>query len=189
MTHMSHTRSSPAAIRQRLSARHLAPSATRPRYATTKPCNPTCFDKFCQNLCLAPLQQATPSACELNSCSCSSVQAASKMLPRLLQVLLCAGLDEAAQKALTEGTSSSDHLHKLLKFLIVRAERGGKREGIMCIGGPVDPAIDGNPADGYACFQFCMPACDRHTWISPCRILRPVWCESDEDEALVRTRR
>ena len=63
------------------------------------------------------------------------------------QVLLCAGLDEAAQKALTEGTSStgSDHLHKLLKFLTVRAERGGKREGIMCAGGPVDPAVDGDP--------------------------------------------
>ena len=67
-------------------------------------------------------------------------------------MLLCAGLDEAAQKALTEGTSSSDHLHKLLKFLIVRAERGGKREGIMCIGGPVDPAIDGNPGDGCASY-------------------------------------
>lgn len=38
-----------------------------------------------------------------------------------VQVLLCAGLDAVAQKALADGAGhGGEHLHKLLKFLTVR---------------------------------------------------------------------
>ncbi len=98
----------------------------------------------------------------LLSCSSGAICVA-KTPARVGQVLLCAGLDAAAQKALTEGTSNGggDHLHKLLKFLTVRAERGGKREGIKCLGGPVDPAVDGDPADGCVAGPACSP---RQRW-------------------------
>ena len=75
-------------------------------------------------------------------------------------MILCAGLDAAQQTALAEGPAAPGgaHLHKLLKFLTVRAERGGKRGGIMCVGGPVDPALDG------AVTAKCALTCSRY-WL------------------------
>lgn len=64
-----------------------------------------------------------------------------------MQVLLTNGLDEAAVKALHDGPGKhgGDHLHKLLKFVTLRTEKGPSRSGIQAPGGPVDPAVDGDP--------------------------------------------
>jgi hypothetical protein len=64
-------------------------------------------------------------------------------------VLLTSGLDEAAVKALHDGPgrAGGDHLHKLLKFVTLRMEKGASRSGIQAPGGPVDPAVDGDPAE------------------------------------------
>jgi hypothetical protein len=68
-------------------------------------------------------------------------------------VLLTNGLDEAAVKALHDGPGrhGGDHLHKLLKFVTLRTEKGASRSGIQAPGGPVDPAVDGDPAQ---CARF-----------------------------------
>lgn len=64
-------------------------------------------------------------------------------------MLLTNGLDEAAVKALHDGPArhNGDHLHKLLKFVTLRTEKGPSRSGIQAPGGPVDPAVDGDPAE------------------------------------------
>ena len=63
-------------------------------------------------------------------------------------MLLTNGLDEAAVKALHDGPgrAGGDHLHKLLKFVTLRTEKGPSRSGIQAPGGPVHPAVDGDPA-------------------------------------------
>ena len=78
-------------------------------------------------------------------------------------MLLTNGLDEAAVKALHDGPGKhgGDHLHKLLKFVTLRTEKGASRSGIQAPGGPVDPAVDGDP-NKCACFPprglYSLPA-------------------------------
>ena len=62
-----------------------------------------------------------------------------------LQVALLCGLDDAAKRDLLKGpTHGGSHLHNLLKFLTVRSEKGSTRAGITLLGGPHDPAADGD---------------------------------------------
>ena len=63
------------------------------------------------------------------------------------RVALMLGLGEgdkaAALKAAPE--PGAEHLTRLLRFVVVRTERGGEKGGIFCLGGRCDPALDGDP--------------------------------------------
>lgn len=65
------------------------------------------------------------------------------------QVLLSVGMDGDARKAFLNGPAhGGDHLHRLMKFVTMRTERGRDRSGIQAPGGPVDPSVDGDPTLG-----------------------------------------
>ena len=61
-----------------------------------------------------------------------------------MQVALISGLDSDGFKKLNSGPDGSHHLNKLLRVLTVRTESGKERSGIMLIGGPHDPKVDGS---------------------------------------------
>lgn len=61
-----------------------------------------------------------------------------------LQVALISGLDSDGLKKLNSGPGGSQHLNKLLRVLTVRTESGKERSGIMLVGGPHDPKVDGS---------------------------------------------
>lgn len=66
-------------------------------------------------------------------------------------MLLSVGLDGDARKAFLNGPAhGGEHLHRLLKFVTMRTERGRDRSGIQAPGGPVDPSVDGDPTAGCA---------------------------------------
>lgn len=44
------------------------------------------------------------------------------------------------------------HIVNVLKFLTVREERSNKKSGIMCVGGPWDPVIDGEDPSKFLLF-------------------------------------
>ena len=55
--------------------------------------------------------------------------------------------DDSARAARLAGPAAGgQHLHKLLKFVTVRCEVGRVKSGIAMLGGPVDPAVDGDVA-------------------------------------------
>ncbi|KAL4853770.1 Cell cycle and apoptosis regulator protein 2 [Chlorella vulgaris] len=68
------------------------------------------------------------------------------------KVVFTTGLGEADRAALLAGAAdkAGEHLGRLLKFVVARADRGGNKSGIFCLGGRCDPSMDGDPADGDA---------------------------------------
>ncbi|KFM22425.1 hypothetical protein F751_0172 [Auxenochlorella protothecoides] len=64
---------------------------------------------------------------------------------RSVRVVFSTGLSEQARAAALQGAGAKqgDSLRRLLKFVVARTEEKGRRSGIMCLGGPVDAALDG----------------------------------------------
>lgn len=83
------------------------------------------------------------------------------------------GLDDKAYSDILKGKfEGGTHLLNALKFVAVREEKDKKKTGIMCLGGPYDPALDGgNPHFEIECLKR---ACIRHVKeqvlldLSPC---------------------
>lgn len=68
----------------------------------------------------------------------------------LLQVLLSIGLSSDGRKSFLNGPAhSGDTLHRTLKFVTMRTEKLRERSGIQAPGGIVDPAVDGDPTQGW----------------------------------------
>lgn len=76
-----------------------------------------------------------------------------------LQVALVSGLDADALKKLNSSSEGSQHIHKLLRVLTVRTEAGKDRSGIMLVGGPHDPKVDGSATTRYIQLSFHQNAC------------------------------
>lgn len=66
------------------------------------------------------------------------------------KVMLTPGVTAADKAALLKGPAAEggEHLSRLLKFVVARADRNGSKSGIFCLGGRCDPAVDGDPAEG-----------------------------------------
>ena len=59
------------------------------------------------------------------------------------------GLDSDGLKKLNSSSEGSQHINKLLRVLTVRTEAGKEKSGIMLVGGPHDPKIDGSATQRY----------------------------------------
>jgi len=71
------------------------------------------------------------------------------------------GLDEKSYRDVLKGKfEGGSHLMNALKFVTVREEKDKKKTGIMCLGGPYDPHIDGGNPDSDD--QGLKNACVRH---------------------------
>lgn len=72
-----------------------------------------------------------------------------KLLCPHLQVALVSGLDSDGLKKLNSSSEGSQHINKLLRVLTVRTEAGKEKSGIMLVGGPHDPKVDGSATQRY----------------------------------------
>jgi hypothetical protein len=68
------------------------------------------------------------------------------------RVVFTPGLTPDDRAALLKGAhdKAGEHVSRLLKFVVARADRNGDKSGIFCLGGRCDPAVDGDPAAGDA---------------------------------------